>query len=194
MPLNESKQSFIPKKPLAPRSGRSQGSRGIVFSAAVLVFVLSLLGAGGVYSYEKITEKNIASKSDTLEQARGAFEPSLITEMERVDTRISAANEIIEKHVAFSEFFKILEELTLQTVRFSRFNYSFVEGKPKIRLDGEARNYSSVALQSDIFGDNKYLKNPIFSNLGLAKDGNITFNLELNLEPSFMLYKESIKQ
>ena len=61
-------------------------------------------------------------------------------------------------------------------------------------LEGEARSYSSVALQSDIFGDNKYLKNPIFSNLGLAKSGDVTFNLELNLDPSVMLYKESIKQ
>ncbi|MCR4330729.1 MAG: hypothetical protein NUV49_02520 [Patescibacteria group bacterium] len=194
MPLNEPKQSFIPKKPLTPKSGRDGNSRGIVFSIAVLIFILSLLGSGGVYAYGQLIEKRITDKSAWLEQARGAFEPSLITEMERLDTRINVANEILAKHVAFSEFFKILEELTLQNVRFSRFDYSFIEGKPEIMLEGEARSYSSVALQSDIFGDNKYLKNPIFSNLGLAKEGNVTFNLELNLDPSVMLYKESIKQ
>ena len=194
MPLNEPKQSFIPKKPLTPKSGRDEKSRGIFFSIAVLIFILSLLGFGGVYAYGQLIEKRITDKNNWLEQARGAFESSLITEMERVDTRINVANKILAKHVAFSEFFKILEELTLQNVRFNRFDYSFIDEKPKVMLEGEARSYSSVALQSDIFGDNKYLKNPIFSNLGLANGGNVTFNLELNLDPSVMLYKESIKQ
>ena len=130
-----------------------------------------------MYSYGKLVEKRIADKSAWLEQARGAFEPSLITEMERVDTRINTANEILARHVAFSEFFKILEELTLQNVRFSRFDYSFIDGAPQVMLEGEARSYSSVALQSDIFGDNKYLKNPIFPTSDLQRAGTLLSTL-----------------
>jgi len=194
MPLNEPKQSFIPKKPLTAKSSSARGSRGIVFAVAVLLFVLSLAASGGVYFYEKLVEKRIADKSDWLEQARGAFEPSLIAELERLDTRIDVASEVLARHVAFSEFFDILGELTLQSVRFQRLTYSFTDTMPEINMQGEAQSYSSVALQSDIFGDNKYIKNPIFSNLGLDKQGSITFDLTFNLEPSFMLYKESIKQ
>ncbi len=188
----EPKQSFIPKKPLSsvkqkPRSG---SSAGLFFGISLIIFVISVGTGTFLYAYNVFLEKKVTNMNTSLERAKSAFEPSLIMELKRVNTRIGFAEKILDKHVAFSKFFKILEEDTLKSVRFKQFTYSIDnKGGVDIDISGEARDYSSIALQSDVFGDNKYIKNPIFSNLGLDSFGNITFNLTAGVDPSLVLYK-----
>ena len=56
-------------------------------------------------------------------------------------------------------------------------------------MGGQARNYSYVALQSDILGNNKYVSQHIFSDLNLDGSGNVTFNLSAVINPSLLSYK-----
>jgi len=195
MAINEPKQSFIPKKPITEKPALRKRTMGLFFGLSFLIFLVSVGASAGVYFYKAYMEKKVESMSVSLERAKAAFEPSLIIELKRLNARISASEQILSKHVAFSEFFEVLEQSTLKTVRFSNFEY-LMESDDMISItaQGEAEGYSSIALQSDEFGDNPYIQNPIFSNLGLTQSGNVTFSLLMNLNPSFLSYKDSLNK
>ena len=56
-------------------------------------------------------------------------------------------------------------------------------------MSGEARSYRTLALQSDVFGESKLIKNPIFSNLSLSTTGDIVFDLSFDVDRSLIMYE-----
>jgi len=192
MPINESKQSFIPKKTLSEQGKKKRRTFGLFFGVSIIIFILTIAIAGATYSYRSFLENRISNMAQSLERAKQAFEPSLILELKRLNARINSASDTLANHIALSEFLGLLEGSTLKTVQFSRFDYEVSGDMVQISLRGKARNYSSVALQSDLFGESKFIKNPIFSNLGLDQNGNVTFDVTADIDSSLILYKESI--
>ncbi|MGI9117986.1 MAG: hypothetical protein ACR2IQ_00350, partial [Minisyncoccia bacterium] len=57
-----------------------------------------------------------------------------------------------------------------------------------IKITGVAKNYDAIALQSDMFAKNRFIRDPIFSNLIPTVDGNIAFDLSFSVDPSYMKY------
>ena len=51
-----------------------------------------------------------------------------------------------------------------------------------------------LALQSDLFTQNKNLIDPVFSNLALDDRGNVVFDLEFSVDPSFVDYKQVLQE
>lgn len=178
--------SFIPKKALvlkgAPAGGRV--SFNLFLSLGTIVFFLALLISGGTYLYKALIQKNIAEKEIILENAKKAFEPSLIAEIKRLDSRITSAKILLEKHTAVLPVFDLLESLTLKTIRFTSFDYSHTGGVPTIDLKGEAQSYASVALLSDSFSGDEHMKNPVFSDINLNESGWVQFAFSASLDPS----------
>jgi len=131
-----------------------------------------------------------------LELAKKRFEPTKIVQLQVVDKRLKAADEILSNHVMISPIFKALQEITMKNVSYTKFSYAFEEGKNAkilVKMNGVAVGYKSVALQSDLFAKNKYLIDPIFSNLALNDKGNVLFDLEFSVDPSFVDYKKVIE-
>jgi len=195
MAQNFQPSSFIPKKTLAssPIQGEvTKGSINIFLLISVIIFVVSLLGAGGVFLYERVLIGNVEEQKASLERAREAFEPSLIEVLARLDTRIEVAEDLIANHITVSPFFGLLETLTLKTVRFNGFDFSRNElGNLDVVMEGVAQNYTAVALQADLFGNNENIQDPIFSNFTLDDDGSVKFNLSLSLDSAFLLYENN---
>ena len=130
-----------------------------------------------------------------LNLAKNRFEPAKIKELQVLDKRINSSNEILAQHIAVTPIFQALQLLTMKTVRYTKFNYSLGDGKdPKIivKMSGQALGYSSVALQSDLFAKNQNLIDPVFSNLSLDDKGNVIFDLEFLVDPSFVDYKQTL--
>ena len=192
----EFQTSFIPKKPLAEeRAPERNRPTGIVFLLSLLVFVASAVFGGGVYLYRSYLEKRIVSMEESLRLAEGEFERGVIDELELLERRLNAAGEILSAHVSISPVFRVLEDVTLPTVRFTSFSYGKDETNPNlflVDLKGEATSYTQIALQSDLLGKNKNLKNPIFSDLTLGDKGTVSFNLSFSLDPSFVLYERAL--
>lgn len=189
----ENQTSFIPKKSLSKDIAPREEPIGIFTLLATLIFFVSLLGGVGVYFYKILLSNTIKSDSASLERAQKAFEPSLIVELERLNTRIEAAKEILANHIVVTPVFKLLENSTIPDVRYSKFSYDY-SGPDKINLnlDGQARSYAFVAVQSDIFGKDKYFKDHVFSNLNLDNVGNVTFNFQSAIDPALVLYKSAL--
>lgn len=191
----ENQTSFIPKKSLSKDAAPREEPIGVFALLATLIFFVSLLGGVGVYFYKILLTNTIKSDSASLERAQKAFEPSLIVELERLNTRIEVAKEILANHIVVTPIFKLLENSTIPDVRYTKFSYDYMGAdKINLNLDGQARSYAFVAVQSDTLGKNKYLKEYVFSNLNLDNVGNVTFNLSATLDSSLLSYKSDLER
>ena len=92
----ESKTSFIPKQPfVAEQVRKPQKGSSFVMIIAVVIFFASLISAGGVYFYRITLEKSVADMASQLERVKASFEPSLISDMQTLDRRISSAEQVL---------------------------------------------------------------------------------------------------
>ena len=138
---------------------------------------------------------NITQKENELNLAKNRFEPSKITELQVLDKRLRASTEILSNHVVITPIFEALQAITMKTVRYTKFGYTLGEEKKSnvvIKMSGVAVGYRSIALQPDLFAKDKNLIEPIFSNLTLDEKGNVLFELEFSVDPSFVNYKQTL--
>lgn len=186
--------SFIPKKSLAEVNSHSRPeSVSLFLIIGVIIFISALAAAGGVFAYKKILIGSIENMNARLAQAKNSFEPSFIDTANNLNKRIEAAKKLLNAHIVISPVFSLLENRTLATVRFNNFTYNLNDNDSGvISLSGEAKNFSSIALQSDIFGKEKYIKNPVFSDLNPDQSGNIVFKFNASLDPNLVSYKKNL--
>ena len=187
--------SFIPKKNLETVSARPSGrGTGLILLIAILIFVASLVAAGGVFAYKQLLTQSIASKSASLALNEKAYDPGVIDELGRVDTRIAQAKNLLHAHVAPSAIFSFLGQQTLEKVQFLTYDYSLQpDGSAKISLTGLADSFSTVALQSDQFGASKILKEVVFSGVSVdTATSKVTFAVSAIVDPSLILYSNAI--
>lgn len=187
--------SFIPKKPMLEERAVASRPIGLLVIISIFILFAVLIASGGLYFYKGILTKNIAKMENDLNLAKNRFEPSKINQLQVLDKRLEASNTILSKHIAVSPIFQALQTLTMKTVRYTKFSYSLgTEKDPKImvKMSGQAVGYRSIALQSDLFKKNKYLLDPVFSNLSLDEKGNVLFDLEFSVDPNFVDYKQML--
>ncbi|MDP2650117.1 MAG: hypothetical protein Q8P16_00965 [bacterium] len=186
------KASFIPDKMTAQKRGGglpSTGSAADIFVLlAVVALAASLALAAGVFLYDKFISSSAQRKSEQLERARAAFEPALIQELLRLDARLTSAGDVLNRHLAPSQLFRLLEEFTLQSVAFETMEYKVNENDEiTLALSGKASSVNGVALQASLFGQHNAIVNPIFSDLDLVADG-VTFKVTASINPAAIRY------
>lgn len=186
--------SFIPKKPLVASGGVAKKSIDFFAIIATILFLGSLVLAGAVYAWRYTLEKQVASSEASLVKAREQFDQEFIGYINRLNTRIETSKELLNNHVGASTIFGFLASHTLKTVSYSDFSYTFDKDKTvKVVLKGNAKSYSSIALQSEEFGlQNQYIKSPIFSDLNPDQTGNVVFTLTALLDKNLISYQKNI--
>ncbi len=192
---NEFQTSFIPKKPLAEERVVRERPVSIFSLVATIAFFVALISAGSIYFYKITLTNQVANQTASLERAKAAFEPSLVEVLQTLDKRIIASKEILANHMTASPVLKSLENLTLKSIRFTKFDYEVSKDqgtKIDVIMSGQAKSYTSIALQSDKLGENKYIKNVVFSNLVLDAQGNVGFDLKFSVDPAFVMYGSAI--
>ena len=184
------------------RATSSKRSIGILTIVSIFILFTVLLVTGGLFFYKGVVGGSITKMGNDLNLAKNRFEPSKITELQLLDKRLRASSEILSKHIAITPVFNALSAVTMQTIRYTKFSYSLGDEKdPKnankviIRMSGAAVGYRSIALQADLFTTKEEGKNfidPVFSNLTLDDKGNVLFDLEFSVDPSFVDYKQTL--
>jgi len=188
--------SFIPKQSMIEERANTPRSFGWLTIVSVVIFLTMVVTSAGLYFYKSLTAKSILKMENDLSLAKNRFEPSKIVQLQVLDRRLRASTEVLAKHVAISPIFEALQKITMKTVRYTKFNYSLnIDPDPKVvvQMNGLAVGYRSVALQADLFSQNKYFIDPIFSHLSLDDKGNVLFDLEFSVEPSFVDYQQMIE-
>ncbi|HEV7423683.1 MAG TPA: hypothetical protein VGO21_00675 [Candidatus Paceibacterota bacterium] len=186
--------SFIPKKPMIEHRAAQPRSVGVLTVVSIFILFAVLLSTVGLYFYQGIMKKSLVKMESDLTLAKNRFEPAKIAELKVLDKRLNASNEILSKHIAVTPIFLALQAITMKSVRYTQFNYALgdpavKDSKISVKMQGIAVGYRSVALQSDLFAKNKNLIDPVFSNLALDDKGNVTFDLNFLVDPTFVDYK-----
>jgi hypothetical protein len=197
----EAQTSFIPKKSLSEERIQSSQPVSLTVFIGTIIFFASIAAAAGAYFYHAVLVKRVDDMSNQLELAKSRFEPSLISDLQTLDRRIQGADQLLAGHMIVSPLFDSLQALTLKTIRYTKFEYDI--GKPDnllsdditIDIDGQsASGYTPIALQADVFSQNKYIKDPVFSNLTIDPFGKVNFHLTFSVDKSFVSYQEMINR
>lgn len=185
--------SFIPKKDFTSQDKKTSYI-GFATIVSILIFVLVLFSAGGVFFYKQYLEGQIVNKSIVLGKEKGGLDLNVIQELSRFDRRLESTSKLLNQHITLIPLFKFLEENTLKGVKYSGLSFYAEKGVLYLEIDGEASSYATVALQSDILGNNKNIIDPIFSDLGVNPDGNIKFSLEAKLDSRLISYRSNLNE
>ncbi len=187
--------SFIPKKPIVSAPGGSPKTINLFALLATVLFIGTIILAGGVFFYKDYLEKGLEEDMKNLEEVRKEDDPNLIQKVIRLDSRIETAEKLINSHIAVSPFFNYLSTITLKSVRFKDFNFSYLsKDTVTVSLAGEAQGYEAVALQSDLLFEQEELSNVIIGDLSLKDNGRVEFSVTANVKPSLLSYADMHKE
>lgn len=187
--------SFIPKKPLTISGSDSENQPLSVLSfISIVIFVGTLVSVGGVYLYKIYLENQKNKAEESLISIRSSFEPNTIKELELFDKRTSVSKQLLASHTVMSPFFSALADSTLSAIQYTKFTIDSTEKGVTVNMNGVTRNYKYIALQSQIFNNSKNtnFKNVVFSNLVKDKNGNITFVISFDVNPSLLSYSNYV--
>lgn len=194
--------SFIPKRPvtsevLAPE--RKNHTIGLLSFLTVIIVLATIVSYGGVYVYHRslVAQKNKLVRS--INDARGGIGTDFLADMKRLNARIAGVKTLVQNHIVVSPIFEALHATTLRSIQYKSFQYEFTTETAtksqlvKVSLDGVAKNYSTIALQSDAFAQNHLIKNPVFSDLTVDDKSNVVnFKLQFEVNPTDLSFERFI--
>ncbi len=196
--------SFIPKKNvMSPKVTPTRNSGAQLLSMiGLFIFLATVIAAAGVFGWQYQLESTIETQIGSLRTARDQFDEKTIKGATRLNERITAASALLEKHVAPTNIFVLLEDYTLKNIWFKSFQYSTDVENDAITIsgDGEAipgsndtSGYETVILQSDKFGSDSNFRDVIFDNVQPSQVGrSVNFSFSATLDPSIASYDNKL--
>src|SRR3989339_377344 len=167
--------SFIPKKPITENRG-SGSTMSLFLLISIILLIVSIALAGGVWLWQKALVSQIAKNKDSLVAAKNSYEKDTINSLIRLSDRIEVSKNLLAEHLAVSPVFALLEKNVLRNIRLKslKFSYGGDDTSPtgssgrkiKIDLTGTASSYGALSKQSDAFGSEnlrKFISSPIIS-------------------------------
>jgi hypothetical protein len=185
--------SFIPKKVYQKTRSSKRDFGGLFMGIGVVIFIVTILSAGAVFLYNRYLTDGIETMAESLERQKGNLEKDIIEELNMIDKKIEASKTILNEHLTLVPFFELLEKNTLQKVRFEEMTFNPVDGEWVLDLSGTADSYATIALQSDIFNEDKNMSEVIFSDLGVGSDGGVVFKVSAKIDTRLLSYRKSLE-
>jgi hypothetical protein len=190
--------SFIPKRPVSAEPS-SPTHPGVAVGLLSFITIIVIIGTGvafaGVYFYQQSLDAQKVQLQSALTKAQNGLGTSFVSDMKRLSLRITGVKTLIQNHVVVSPIFAALQATTLQTVQYKNFTYAFTTDTGtnaklvQVTITGVAKNYATLALQSDAYGRSPIIRNPVFSDLTVEdKTQRITFKLLFTVSPTDLSY------
>jgi hypothetical protein len=190
---NSFQTSFIPKKPVVINSGTGR-KINILMVVSVILLVIIALSSGIMFLYKGYLEKNKQELSASLLKTRDNFNKDTIAQLQLYDKRASVAKEILKNHIVLSPLLKLINDITLSSVQYTKFSHDTKDNVFSVKMSGVAPDYKSIALQADVFSTDKasMLKDVVFSNLVKTKTNDITFDVNFDVDPALLSYLNNL--
>ena len=198
--------SFIPKKPITSSASLVAAPRGshvggLFMTIAMALLVCSLLSVGGAYLWESYMQSQQTQLKNELAAREQQFDLSLIEDLQTESAQITLARQVLGQHIAVSQIFPIIQDMTDEHVRFLSLDLT-TPATPgdmvKLTLAGYGQSLSTVAFQSDVlgrleqYGLHDLIRNPILSNPSIGADGSVSFSLSATMDPSSLSYEKEV--
>ncbi len=218
------KISFIPRKPISRKTQTTHRPMSLKIVSAFIIFLITIVSYGGMFFYKDNLAKSFKNEQLKLSSAKQKLDPNnTIETAQEFQKRTTEIKKLLDSHVAPSVVFNLLQSITLKSIKFTSFQFSAKslknsqqaqqknkEANKKLKkqvpqtaflvtLKGVAPTYSSVAYQSDVIkkeisSKNDRIKSFVISDVSLGEGGNVLFDLKLELNPSFLAYRNVIVQ
>lgn len=194
---NSFQTSFIPKKPTTTSGTASVASKRTSISMVVAIFILVVvvLSTVGLYLYKNYyLLKQKETLSANLFKIRDSFDKDTIANLESYDKHSTVAKQLLTSHVVLTPLFQLINELTLTSIQYTKFDHRTVGNIFSVKMSGIARDYKSIALQADVFNTKQgaMFKDVIFSNITKDKNNYVTFDIEFNVDPALLSFSNNI--
>jgi type II secretory pathway component PulL len=159
----------------------------LFFWFSILFFFLSA-GLFFIFDWQvKKTESSLQRIEDELKRVGTPQQKSLEEAIYDYKRKIDDVPILLKGHKTPTKILDLLEEKVHPGVWFTSFQ--FISNKNQVVLKGEAQNLLSLAQQISIFEEAPQVKELNISSVGMGPEGNIIFDLILNLVPTFLLIK-----
>ena len=148
---------------------------------------IMLIASGAVFVYGEYLKHVRDADKQQLDDAQKNVKKDEIAQFLRLRDRLTSSKTLLTSHIELSQIFDVLENLTLQNVRYTSFKVT-VAGDHTAQLDiqGQAKNFNSLASQSDAIAGEKRIKRAIFSGIQLSKNGTVGFTLTATVDASLV--------
>lgn len=191
--------TFIPKGNFAAQGNaqvafKPAKERSFLGFIAFIIFLVAIVATAGVFGYAWYLSYDIGKMGTDLETSRASVEPETVNSLIHADERLSSTKKLLSTHTVLSPLFDFLEANTLKTVRFNEFSFVANEKGYDLVLKGEAASYQALALESALLSGSPSIKNPVFSDLRLNNQGNVTFSFTAQLDPKLIAYASTISK
>ena len=187
--------TFIPHEAVTVAPGgrhQSGGLAELMLLLSITLFIISGALASGVFLYTQYLQNSNQSKLSQLNSAEAAFDPTLVQQLTRLDSRMNAAQSLLTQHLAPSQLFAMLDQTTVQDISFTSLTYNAANPKQiSLTMTGVAGSVNAVALQAQIFSQSGVVTDPIFSNINAQQDG-VHFNFTALVNPSALGYENYV--
>ena len=178
--------SFVPKQALDV-SRKKQGGDNLFLLISLVVLAVSVITAGAVFGYEKYLESAVDLKTAALEDARASINEDQVEEYIRLKQRFESGAMLLDSHITTSRFFTMLEDVTLQNVQFDKLTLEVADDRTgRVTLAGTARNFNTLAAQSNTLAEEKRFRRAIFSGITLNPNNSVGFTLTAELQKEVM--------
>jgi hypothetical protein len=179
--------SFVPKQPLTPTARRRLSGTNPFLTLSYFVIAIAVIGCGAVFAYQYYLQGVAKKKANDVIAAQNKIDQSTVSEFIHLRDRFSAAKGILDHQVALSQFFDVLERVTLQSVSFHNLKLTVAEDRhAQVEMTGSARSFNALAAQSAALASEKRIKRAIFSNIS-AVGGSVSFNLTAEIDPTLIV-------
>ncbi len=155
---------------------------------------VTIVGAGGTFGYKTYVDTVRDARKLKLESAEKNVNPTAVEDFIRLRNRIQAAGSVLDQHIVTSQFFDVLDTLTLQNVRFQSLQFNVEEDRvATIEMRGVARSFNALAAESAAFASEKRIRRAIFSGITADKNGLVKFSLKAELLPKLLTMSATSK-
>lgn len=183
--------SFVPKQPVAAPVRRQASGTNIFMLVAGALLLTSIISALGVFGFEMYLKNARDSKAANLAVAQQSVDITIVENFIRLRNRLSAVEQLLNQHVELSDFFTVLEQRTLQAVRFNDLSVSVNDDRSaEIEMSGVARTFNALAAQSNELASEKRIKRAIFSDITVNENGTVGFTLTAIIDPRLITSAE----
>lgn len=164
-----------------------QPGDNIFLLVAIMILAVSVITAGAVFGYGKYLSSVIEVKTAALDQARNEIDREKVEEFIRLQQRFESGKGLLENHIVSSRLFTLLEESTLQNVKFDQMTLTIADDRTaSVQLAGYARNFNTLASQSTTIAGVREFKRSIFSDIRINTNGTVGFTLDADIDPDLM--------
>lgn len=158
----------------------------ILFYFGIFLLIFSIIGYFALARFSEKARAEVAALELDLAGIMTAEKISLEKEILASEDKINKFSYVIERHLAPSKIFELIQKTTHPQVWFSEFDFNSREGE--LKLSGETQNFITLEQQILILKEEEKITQVNLGNFSVTEEGKINFDLSLSFNPDIFKY------